>query len=106
MAHGYLSYQNPEWRSKSKKDPGIPNLFPFKDKILAEIEEKRRLKEEENARRRQLAKEQKAGGAGAMELAEGDEELADEDDLLEEESEEETSMDVVSNLDLNKPIPY
>ena len=44
--------KNPEWRTRLKKDPGIPNLFPFKDKILAEIEESKRRKAEEAARRR------------------------------------------------------
>ena len=39
-----------------KKDPGIPNLFPYKDKILFEIEEKRRLKEEGNVRKREEAR--------------------------------------------------
>ncbi|KAF2472133.1 uncharacterized protein BDR25DRAFT_259542 [Lindgomyces ingoldianus] len=55
-----LAKKNPEWRSKVKKDPGIPNLFPYKDKILQEIEETRRLKEEEKARLRQEAKTQKS----------------------------------------------
>ena len=36
-----------------KKDPGIPNLFPYKEKILHEIEEKKRLKEEELAGKRE-----------------------------------------------------
>ena len=36
-----------------KKDPGIPNLFPYKEKILHEIEEKKRIKEEDYARRRE-----------------------------------------------------
>lgn len=58
--------KNPEWRSKLKKDPGIPNLFPYKEKILQEIEEKRRLKEEENAKRRELARAQKSGTAQAQ----------------------------------------
>lgn len=53
-AHAPL--QNPEWRSRLKKDPGIPNLFPYKDKILFEIEEKKRLREEENVRRREEAR--------------------------------------------------
>lgn len=44
--------KNPEWRTRLKKDPGIPNLFPFKDKILAEIEETKRRKAEEVVRRR------------------------------------------------------
>lgn len=44
--------KNPEWRSRLKKDPGIPNLFPYKDKILAEIEQGRIRKQEEVARKR------------------------------------------------------
>ncbi|KAL8854592.1 MAG: hypothetical protein Q9221_000627 [Calogaya cf. arnoldii] len=51
-----LAKKNPEWRSRLKKDPGIPNLFPYKDKILQQIEEKKRLKEEETLRRRAEAK--------------------------------------------------
>ncbi|KAF8271732.1 GNL3L/Grn1 putative GTPase-domain-containing protein [Lactarius quietus] len=30
------------WKSKKSKDPGIPNNFPYKDQILAEIAEERR----------------------------------------------------------------
>ncbi|TVY80925.1 Nuclear GTP-binding protein NUG1 [Lachnellula suecica] len=52
---------NPEWRSKLKKDPGIPNLFPYKDKILAEIEESRRRKVEDATKRRTDAKAAKTG---------------------------------------------
>jgi len=55
--------KNPEWRSRLKKDPGIPNAFPYKDKILAEIEESRRRKEEEVQRRRDVAKAQRQGKA-------------------------------------------
>ncbi|MCJ1475926.1 hypothetical protein MMC13_004590 [Lambiella insularis] len=51
-----LSKANPEWRSRIKKDPGIPNLFPYKDRILHEIEEKKRLKEEQLTRKREEAK--------------------------------------------------
>ncbi|KAJ3990397.1 hypothetical protein F5890DRAFT_1399272 [Lentinula detonsa] len=32
-----------EWKSKHKKDPGIPNTFPYKDQILAEVAEQRKL---------------------------------------------------------------
>ncbi|KAL9600118.1 MAG: hypothetical protein Q9219_003374 [cf. Caloplaca sp. 3 TL-2023] len=49
-----LGKKNPEWRTRLKKDPGIPNLFPYKDKILHEIEEKKRSKEEESLRRREV----------------------------------------------------
>ncbi|KAF7971036.1 hypothetical protein HWV62_22155 [Athelia sp. TMB] len=31
-----------QWKSKHKKDPGIPNNFPYKDQILAEVAEERR----------------------------------------------------------------
>ncbi|KAL8782501.1 MAG: hypothetical protein Q9213_005340 [Squamulea squamosa] len=51
-----LAKKNPEWRSRLKKDPGIPNLFPYKAKILQQIEEKKRLKEEESLRRREEAR--------------------------------------------------
>jgi len=91
--------KNPEWRSKTKKDPGIPNLFPYKDKILHEIEEKRRLKEEENARRRELARQQQPGGEAAMDtLDDGEEELEEPEELLDGESGDEDSMQVVGVL--------
>lgn len=48
--------QNPEWRSRLKKDPGIPNLFAYKDRILAEIEDTRRRKEQEAAARKAAAR--------------------------------------------------
>ena len=48
--------QNPEWRTRLKKDPGIPNLFPYKERLLREIEEKKLQKEEEALRRREEAK--------------------------------------------------
>ena len=54
---------NPQWRSRLKKDPGIPNLFPYKAKVLAEIEEARRKKEEDVQRRREIAKAQRQGVA-------------------------------------------
>ncbi|ODQ66519.1 hypothetical protein NADFUDRAFT_41158 [Nadsonia fulvescens var. elongata DSM 6958] len=37
-----LAKKDVTWRSKHKKDPGIPSSFPYKDRILEEIEEKRR----------------------------------------------------------------
>ncbi|RMZ91257.1 hypothetical protein DV736_g1484, partial [Chaetothyriales sp. CBS 134916] len=48
--------KNPQWKSRLKKDPGIPNLFPFKDKILEEVEEKKRKKAEEARQLRGSAK--------------------------------------------------
>ncbi|KAI4261375.1 MAG: hypothetical protein L6R42_003426 [Xanthoria sp. 1 TBL-2021] len=78
-----LAKKNPEWRSRLKKDPGIPNLFPYKDKILQQIEEKKRLKEEEALRRRAEAKSRGAVSADTndavvTENGENEEDLLDE----------------------------
>ncbi|KAJ5527580.1 Nuclear GTP-binding protein NUG1 [Penicillium frequentans] len=74
-----LAKQNPEWRSKLKKDPGIPSLFPFKDKMLHDIEEKKRLKAEEQERIREEArarkieaKQAKTSGQPGVEIDEND----------------------------------
>lgn len=87
--------KNPEWRSKVKKDPGIPNLFPFKDKILAEIEEKKRMKQEEQARLRDEARERKAEKKkpGAADGAEEMEEDDDEDEMFDLEEDDDDAMD-------------
>ncbi|KAF2153071.1 nucleolar GTP-binding protein-like protein 2 [Myriangium duriaei CBS 260.36] len=52
---------NPEWRTRLKKDPGVPNLFPYKNKVLEEIEESRQQKEAEKQRRQEIAKAQRLG---------------------------------------------
>ncbi|KAL4905901.1 P-loop containing nucleoside triphosphate hydrolase protein [Aspergillus multicolor] len=86
-----LAKKNPEWRSKIKKDPGIPNLFPHKEKMLQELEERRRMKAEEQERIREQARERRiaakqngdAGAAAANPTAvdlEGDDMLDDEMD--------------------------
>lgn len=54
---------NPQWRSRLKKDPGVPNLFPYKAKVLAEIEEGKRRKEEEQLQKREMAKARREGRA-------------------------------------------
>ncbi|KAG6861482.1 hypothetical protein C0995_015909 [Termitomyces sp. Mi166 len=43
---------NPQWKSKTPKDPGIPNNFPFKDQILAEVAEQRRIEAAEKLRKK------------------------------------------------------
>lgn len=60
---------NPQWRSRLQKDPGIPNMFPFKAEVLAEIENTRRRKEEEAQKRREVAKAQRLGTAVGAEAA-------------------------------------
>ena len=73
-----------------KKDPGIPNLFPFKDKILAEVEEKKRLRAEENAKRREDARAL-SGDAGHVTAADAS---ADAQIL-----ENENSVDEIDEMD-------
>ena len=81
--------KNPQWKSRLKKDPGIPNLFPYKEKILEEIEEKKRRKAEEAEKLRSAAKSEKKRAAAAA-VGEAEEDMMDEDDDLLEEDE---SMD-------------
>ena len=45
--------KNPGKFAKSKKDPGVPNMCPFKEKVLQEVEESRQRKIEEKAKRRE-----------------------------------------------------
>ena len=35
-----------------KKDPGIPNLFPFKEQLLKQMEERKQRSEDEKARQK------------------------------------------------------
>src|SRR6201999_2301152 len=81
----------PQWKSRLKKDPGIPNLFPFKEKILEEIEEKKRQKAEQAQRLRDAAKDKKNDGKGAQateaELEE-DDLMEDDDELVDDEMDE------------------
>lgn len=73
------------WKSRQKKDPGIPNSYPFKEKILAEIEEGRRQDKELKERNRLLRQQQREQA-----LAEGrdvDEDMeVEDDDALEGEN--------------------
>jgi nuclear GTP-binding protein len=50
MAFGTPS--KPKCHIESKKDPGIPNLWPFKEKLLQEIEAKKQKAEDEKARQK------------------------------------------------------
>lgn len=48
------------WKTKKNQDPGIPNNFPYKDQVLAEIAEQKRLNLEAKEARRQAQKEETA----------------------------------------------
>lgn len=87
--------KDPTWRSKIKKDPGIPNLFPFKDKILVEIEEKKRQKQEEQLRIREEARERRKAekkAAGIETADDEDDEIIDDLDI-EDDDEDIDGMD-------------
>lgn len=91
--------KNPQWRSRLKKDPGIPNLFPYKAQVLAEIEENKRKKEEEAQRKREVAKAQRQGKAVDLSHWNGLPKDMDQDDEVEvpsdnmDDAEEDDSMD-------------
>ncbi|KAG6029789.1 hypothetical protein E4U40_000292 [Claviceps sp. LM458 group G5] len=89
--------QNPEWRSKLKKDPGIPNLFPYKEKLLQEIEEKRMRKAAEAEKKRAMAKAAKTGAVQETdEVAMVDADAGENDD--------EDDMDVDEDIDESNPM--
>jgi nuclear GTP-binding protein len=89
--------KNPQWKSRLKKDPGIPNLFPFKETILEEIEEKKRQKAEQAQRLRDAAKDKKKSGDDG-DIA-GDDIMEGSDDLIDEQMEEdEEPMDNANPL--------
>ncbi|KAI5288522.1 hypothetical protein KEM52_001127 [Ascosphaera acerosa] len=100
--------QNPEWRSRIKKDPGIPNSFPFKDKILAEIEERKRQQEEEKLRLREearkarkeekrLQRQQEAGEGAAADVGDVSDD-DDDDEVTDEEMEVDESNPMAALL--------
>jgi nuclear GTP-binding protein len=62
--------KNPQWVSRLKKDPGIPNSYPFKAQVLAEIEEHKLRKEAEQQEKRDTAKARREGRA-VVEVAPG-----------------------------------
>lgn len=92
-----LAKKDPTWRTRLKKDPGIPNLFPYKDRILKQIEDGKKRKEEEAAQRREQAKAIKRGTTATGLV--GDAAIVEEDDSdalldLEEEDGDEAMGDV------------
>ncbi|QPH00152.1 hypothetical protein C2857_003426 [Epichloe festucae Fl1] len=93
--------KNPEWRSKLKKDPGIPNLFPYKEKLLQEIEEKRMRKAAEAQKKREMAKaartgdvsqEQEEDAMDDVDVGEDGAEQMDDDESMDEDVDESNPM--------------
>lgn len=93
-----LAKKNPEWRTRLKKDPGIPNLYPFKEKLLQEIAERKREKEEEAVRQREEARAR--GKSDALENTASDDDIMVRDILLDEDG---NSIDEDMNVSSNGP---
>jgi nuclear GTP-binding protein len=81
--------RDPTWRSSDKrKDPGIPNLFPYKDQLLAEARDARIAREEAKKIAKEQSKVPGAQGGEGMLVDGADEDNVDGED---EEEEEETT---------------
>lgn len=78
-------------------------MFPYKDRILHEIEEKKRLKDEEALRIREEAKLRRQGGA-AEELPDADETAETDDDLLDEDEDLEDVDGMDEDADDSNPM--
>lgn len=74
-----LAKKDVTWKSRQKKDPGIPSSFPYKDRIVNEIEEAKRANAEHKLRQKELKKQQL--------LSEGQ----NPDDLMDDDEEEQES---------------
>ncbi|KZV71396.1 hypothetical protein PENSPDRAFT_630282 [Peniophora sp. CONT] len=87
--------RNPQWKSKHKKDPGIPNNFPYKEQILAEIAEERRKAEEAKERKKEEKKTLRAQAKAGVPL--GAEPASDAEEGAGEEEEEEVTVGDAEN---------
>ncbi|CEP23801.1 NUG1 [Cyberlindnera jadinii] len=76
-----LAKKDPTWKSKHKKDPGIPSSFPYKDRIVNEIEETKRQHAEERERLRELKRQERlASGENVGDAMEEDDDENDNGD--------------------------
>ena len=88
--------KNPQWVSKKPKELGIPNLFPYKDKILAEIEAAKVRKQEEIIAKRAELKAAKKAAAAA-----NGEEVDEGMEGVEDESDDDLDLDIMDEDDEN-----
>lgn len=86
--------KHPELHRKKPAALNIPNSFPYKDRILSEIEEARRVKAEEQAKRKEEAKRRRKELQGGND----DEEVLKDADAG-DDSEEHNEMDVSDSED-------
>ncbi|KAL9049810.1 MAG: hypothetical protein Q9162_007018 [Coniocarpon cinnabarinum] len=78
--------KNPQWRSRLKKDPGIPNLFPYKERMLNEIEQGKVRKEEDQRRRREEARARREGVKDTISNEEQGDSDGEDEELLDYEA--------------------
>lgn len=119
-----LAKKDITWKSRVKKDPGIPSAFPYKDRILSEMEDKKRedLEQKELRRQHRIDKivasgkateeeieeelegedeeEKEAGSTRLSALLESAQMAADEQDDEDEESEDEEMEDDDEEIDI------
>lgn len=87
-------------QKKSKKDPGIPNAFPYKDEILAEIEQQRREAAIEKQRRKAEKRAAKVGARDADETQSQVSEKAREgEEIIEKEENDGRGFDGVMSME-------
>ncbi|KAG8885095.1 hypothetical protein FRB97_002260 [Tulasnella sp. 331] len=61
-----LAKRDVTWKSRVKKDGGMPNSMPFKDQIIAEMTQARLTEEQERERKQELQRKLKAGEVETM----------------------------------------
>src|SRR5271170_3226227 len=98
---------NPQARTKLKKDPGVPNLFPFKDKIVREIEQSRQNLENERQTKRDLANQRQDDSmqvedSGIARLAQMAEERDLEFEFEERMVEEDGDVEMATKKDISR----
>lgn len=88
-----------QWKSKAKKDPGIPNSFPYKEQLLNEIETKRRIAEEEKLAR----KAEKLAERNGEQLGE-DEQGSDLEGAQDDDDDEVDPEDALDDIPMTAPL--
>lgn len=75
-----LSKKDVTWKSRKQKDPGIPASFPYKDKIITELEEGRRLEKERKEELRLQRQQEKEEALARGENIVSDDDMEDDDE--------------------------
>lgn len=68
------------WKSRNKKDPGIPASFPYKDKIITELEVNRRIEKEKRDAAKAEHQRLKAEGLAAGESVDDEMDVSEDEE--------------------------